>query len=80
MLYLGSVLGGRREIRRGLSISEGSLRDCNYGDAWTNCTQVCTVAPNRRECVTLAVYGQVNSVGVFNPTATTLGISVPYHL
>lgn len=31
-------------------------------------------------CVTLAVYGQVNSVGVFNPTATTLGISVPYHL
>lgn len=32
--------------------------------------------------LTLAVEreGQVNSVKVFNPTATTLGVSVPYHL
>lgn len=73
---------GEGEIRRGLSVSEGSLRDCNYGDVWTNCSQVCTAAPERRESVTLAVEGEARSavLEVFNPTATTLGISVPYHL
>lgn len=60
-------IGRRREISRGLSISDGSLRDCKCGDAWTNCSQVCTAAPERRESVTLAVEGevQVNSVEDF---------------
>lgn len=31
--FFGSVLGGIEEIIRGLSLYEGSLRDCNSGDA-----------------------------------------------
>lgn len=65
----------------GVSACQKGHNITNYGDAWTKCMCVCTAAP-KRESVTLAVggEGQVNSVEVFNPTATTLGISIPYHL
>lgn len=58
----------RKRVGEGKSGGVSAYQKChyvtNYGDAWTNCSQVFTAAPERKESVTLAVEreGQVNSV------------------
>jgi len=77
-------------MRRGLGMSEGSLHNCNTGGAWTVCVRVCMrvcvclsyCSSNGRQSVNLGVGddGHVDSLEVFIPTVTTLGLGVPYHL
>lgn len=78
--FFGSVLGGMKEIRRGLSSYKGSLRDCISG-MHEQISKDCTAGLERRETDPGCGQNARSTVlEVFNPTATTLGISIPYHL
>lgn len=75
--FFGSVLGGIEEIIRGLSLYEGSLRDCNSGDAWTH--EWKQYGRSSKEWGWDPGCGEnarSTFLKVFNPTATILGISI----
>lgn len=77
MHNLALYLVGEGRSQMDSAYPKGHYLTFNYGDALTNCSEVCS--SSSEGSLTLAM-DTVRSTVVFNLNADTLGISFPYHL